>query len=191
MGRAKPQHDSLTGHFLIAMPGLPDPNFSETVTYICVHNEDGAFGLIINRVLPEGDAGSVFRELSMEPPQLLADRPIHIGGPVHPGHVFVLHGPPFQYEATLPVTESVAMTNSRDVLESIIQDQVPRDFLLILGCAGWAPGQLEEEIRENSWLSCPADEAILFHTPVENRWHRAAESMGVDVRLLSETPGHA
>ncbi len=182
---------SLAGHFLIAMPGLADPNFAFSVTYICVHNREGAFGFVVNRVAPGGSLGDVFRELEMETVSGAGDQPIHIGGPVHPGHVFVLHGPPFGWDASVPVSETVAMSNSRDILAAIAGGRGPRDFLLVLGCAGWAPGQLEEEIVENSWLTARATDEILFSVPVDERWEAAARLLGIDPRLLAETPGHA
>lgn len=183
--------DSLAGQFLIAMPSLDDPNFSTTVTYLCVHNPGGAFGLVVNRVLPGGRISAVLRELFMEYDEAAGEAPIYLGGPVHPGHVFILHGPPFEWEASLMVSPTVAMTSSRDVLEAIAKNQGPDAFLLILGCAGWGPGQLEQELSENSWLTCPAADEILFDTPVEDRWELAARKLGIDMQLLTETPGHA
>ncbi|MBI5844612.1 MAG: YqgE/AlgH family protein [Deltaproteobacteria bacterium] len=182
---------SLKGHFLISMPNLSDPNFSSTVTCICVHNHEGAFGIVINRTLPGGTLRDVFKELGLPAVPETADHPVHIGGPVHPGHVFVLHGLPFTWDATIPVTDTIAMTNSPDILEAIAGGFGPRRFLVVLGCAGWGPGQLECEIVENSWLTCPASDDILFSAPLSDRWDRAARSLGIDPRLLSENSGHA
>jgi putative transcriptional regulator len=182
---------SLKGHFLIAMPSLADPNFSETVTYICEHSAEGAVGLVINRVHPELTIDAVFKELQLESIPLMDTLPIHLGGPVHEGQVFVLHGPPFGWEACCPVTPTVALSNSKDLLERLAKGQGPASFMITVGCAGWGPGQLEAEILANAWLSCPASETILFETPPENRWEEAARLMGVDLRLLSEEAGHA
>ncbi|MBW1859912.1 MAG: YqgE/AlgH family protein [Deltaproteobacteria bacterium] len=164
---------SLRGHFLIAMPSLSDPNFSETVTYICEHNDEGAVGLVINRI-HEVDA-----------------LPMYLGGPVHEGQIFILHGPPFGWEACRPVTPTLALSNSKDLLEQLAKGEGPQSFVITLGCAGWGPGQLESEIMANAWLSCPASEAILFDTPTERRWAEAAKLMGVDIKLLTGVAGHA
>jgi putative transcriptional regulator len=164
------------------MPSLADPNFSETVTYVCEHTAEGAVGLVINRVHPELTIEAVFRELDLESIPHVDSLPIHLGGPVHAGQIFVLHGPPFGWEACRPVTPSVALSNSKDLLERLAKGE---------GCAGWGPGQLEAEILANAWLSCPASETILFETPLERRWEEAARLMGVDLKLLSEEAGHA
>ncbi|MEW5735123.1 MAG: YqgE/AlgH family protein [Thermodesulfobacteriota bacterium] len=183
--------DSLAGQFLIAMPSLDDPNFSTTVTYLCVHNPGGAFGLVVNRVLPGGQISAIMRELDIEYKEEAGEAPIHLGGPVHPGHVFVLHGAPLEWEASMLVSPTVAMTSSRDVLEAIARSEGPESFILVLGCAGWGPGQLEQELAENSWLTCPASDEILFSTPVDERWDKAARKLGIDLQLFNETPGHA
>ncbi len=182
---------SLKGQFLIAMPQMMDPNFALTVTYMCEHSQEGAFGLVINRPLPDGMAGHVFQELEMEVVKGIEDLPIYVGGPVHSGHLFILHGPPLLWEVSLEVSDGISMSNSRDILEAIAAGKGPSDFLLVLGCAGWAPGQLEEEILANSWLNCPGTWEVLFETPVDQRWDQAAKSIGVDLSMLTDTAGHA
>jgi putative transcriptional regulator len=181
----------LKGHFLIAMPGLEDPNFLRSVTYLCEHNEEGAVGLVINRVHPEVNVDVILKGLQVESVSGLAPPPVHFGGPVHSDELFILHGPPFGWEACKPVTTSVALSNSIDLLENIAQGQGPEAFIIALGCAGWGPGQLESEIMANVWLSCPANEKVLFETPPEERWEEAAKLMGIDVRLLTGFAGHA
>jgi putative transcriptional regulator len=181
----------LRGHFLIAMPGLEDPNFFQTVSYVCEHNAEGAVGLVINRVHPELTGEAVFRDLEMTAAQKFGGLPIHLGGPVHEDEVFVLHGPPFGWEACKPVTSSVALSNSKDLLERLAQGEGPESFMITLGCAGWGPGQLESEIMANVWLSCPANEKILFDMPHDKKWEEAAKLIGIDVRLLSGAVGHA
>ncbi|NVL90724.1 MAG: YqgE/AlgH family protein [Desulfobacterales bacterium] len=182
---------SLKGHFLIAMPSLADPNFSQTVTHICEHNADGAVGLVINRVHPELTMEAVFKELSLESVPETNSIPVHLGGPVHQGQIFVVHGPPFDWEACRPVNSSIALSNSKDLLEKLAKGEGPESFIITLGCAGWGSGQLEYEIMSNAWLTCPANETILFETPVDKRWEEAAKLMGVDVKLLTEAAGHA
>ena len=191
MSWKKDTGSSLKGHFLIAMPSLSDPNFFQTVTCICEHTLEGALGLVINRVLPDLTSGTVFQELGLNYIPERDSLPIYLGGPVHKGQIFVLHGPPFEWEGLHPVTPSLALSNSREILESLALGKSPGTFLLTLGCAGWGPGQLEAEIMANAWLTCPVSENILFKTPAEKRWEQAAKSMGIDLTLLSDAVGHA
>ncbi|MBW1740133.1 MAG: YqgE/AlgH family protein [Deltaproteobacteria bacterium] len=191
MSQEKEYQASLKGQFLIAMPSLADPNFSQAVTYICEHTTEGAVGLVINRIHQELTMEAVFKELNLEFIPERASLPIHLGGPVHPGQIFILHGPPFDWEACRPVTPSLALSNSKDLLEALAKGQGPEPFIITLGCAGWAPNQLESEIMANAWLTCPASETILFETPVEKRWEKAANLMGIDPRRLTDTAGHA
>lgn len=191
MSHAEEFAGSLKGHFLIAMPTLADPNFSETVTYLCEHSDEGAVGLVINRVHPEITIENVFKELKLESVPEVESLPIHLGGPVHEGQIFILHGPPFGWQACRPVTPTLALSNSKDLLEQLAIGQGPESFIITLGCAGWGPGQLESEIMANAWLSCPASETILFETPTERRWEEAAKLMGIDVKLLTGAAGHA
>ena len=182
---------SLKGQFLLAMPGLVDPNFHQTVTCICEHNDSGAMGLIINRVHHSLTGKDIFEELTIEHAPDAESIPVHLGGPVHIGEIFVLHGPPFNWEASLMITPSLAMSNTRDVLEAIAIGNGPREFIIILGCAGWGPGQLESEIKENAWLNYPIFEENIFDMPVELRWEEAVKKMGIDPALLSDSAGHA
>lgn len=183
--------ESLQEHFLIAVPSLADPSFSETVTYMCAHNPGGAMGLVINRVHPELTMEAVFKGLKLESVPKADSLPIYLGGPVHPSQIFILHGPPFGWEACSQVSSSVALSNSKDLLESLAKGEGPESFIMALGCAAWSPGQLESEIKENTWLTCPANETVLFETPVEKRWDEAARLMGVNLKLFSEAVGHA
>ncbi len=182
---------SLRGQFLIAMPGLADPNFCQTVTYLCEHSAEGAVGLVINRVHPELTMGAVFRELNLECVPERNSPPLHLGGPVHTEQIFILHGPPFGWEACRPITSSLALSNSKDLLELLAKGKGPKAFVLALGCAGWGPGQLEAEIMANTWLTCPADEAIIFQTAIDDRWEQAAKLMGIDLTRISDTAGRA
>jgi putative transcriptional regulator len=182
---------SLRGDLLIAMPSLNDPNFSQTVTYMVEHTTEGAMGLVINRVHPEFSVTVIFEELGLKTLPQVASLPLHMGGPVHTGQVFILHGPPFDWEACRVVTPAVALSNSKDILAELAQGSGPESFLLTVGCAGWGPGQLESEIMANSWLNCKATTDILFRTPVEKRWEEAAKLMGIDPHRLADTAGHA
>lgn len=182
---------SLKGQFLMAMPGLLDPNFHQTVTCICEHNAEGAMGLIVNRVHHDLTAKDIFEELNMNFSPRAQRISIHIGGPVHIAEIFVLHGPPFDWEASLMITPNLALSNTRDIIAAIASDKGPDSFIIALGCAGWGPGQLEAEIKQNAWLTYPVFEDNIFKMPVENRWEEAVRKMGIDPRLLSDTAGHA
>jgi putative transcriptional regulator len=181
----------LKGHLLMAMPGLSDPNFAQTITCICEHTEQGAMGIIVNRLHEGLFAKDIFEELSIAWPSDARGAAVHAGGPVHAGEVFVLHGAPLEWEATLPVTTCLGVSNTRDILQAIAGGRGPGEYLISLGCAGWGPGQLEAEIRENAWLTQPAHEDLLFRLPVETRWEEALKRIGVNPLLLSDTPGHA
>jgi putative transcriptional regulator len=182
---------SLKGHFLVAMPGLGDPNFAQTVTCICEHNEEGAMGLVVNRLHDDLNAKDIFDELSIESELGSDSIPVHAGGPVHSGELFILHGWPFDWDACLMVTPSLALTNTRDVLEAIAAGRGPKAFLISLGCAGWGPGQLEAEIKENAWLTLPGFADPIFVLPVAVRWEETLRKIGVNPAMLSGTAGHA
>jgi putative transcriptional regulator len=182
---------TLKGQFLLAMPSLLDPNFYQAVTCICEHSENGALGIIVNRVHHSLTAKDIFEELTIGHDPGMESIPIYLGGPVHLGEIFVLHGPPFDWEASLMITPSLAMSNTRDILEAIATGGGPRSFIIILGCAGWGPGQLESEIKENAWLNYPIFEENIFYVPVESRWEEAVKKLGIDPILLSNTAGHA
>lgn len=181
-----------TNQFLIAMPALADPNFSHTVTYICEHTSNGALGIIINRAVDDLDLAVVFEHMKItsNAPNI-AGHPVFLGGPVQTERGFVLHSPLGQWDSSVHVTENMAVTTSRDILEAMAEGRGPEKVLVALGYAGWGPGQLEIEMAQNSWLNGPADPAIIFDTPVEKRWEAAAALMGVDLRLLSNSVGHA
>ena len=185
------QPATLKGHFLLAMPSLLDPNFYQTVTCICEHNESGTMGIIVNRVHHSLNAKDIFEELTIEHGPGADSIPIYLGGPVHLGEIFVLHGPPFNWQASLMITPLLAMSNTRDILEAIARGRGPQTFIITLGCAGWGPGQLESEIKENAWLNYPIFEENIFDMPVELRWEEAVRKLGIDPALLSVTAGHA
>jgi putative transcriptional regulator len=185
------KESSLKGQFLIAMPNLADPNFFQTIVCICEHTSQGAVGIVINRphtFLMEKD---VFDELQIETLSDKSSRPIHSGGPVLTGEVFVLHGQPFGWKGCLSVTPTLAMSNTMDILIEIAQNRGPRSYLMFLGCAGWGPGQLDAEIRENVWLTSAVWDEIVFDIVNEERWSATLKKMGIDPLLLSAAAGHA
>lgn len=180
-----------TNQFLIAMPALADPNFSHTVTYICEHTPDGALGIVINRAL-DLDLAVVLEHMKITPSAPnIGGHPVFLGGPVQTERGFVLHSPLGEWNSSVRVTDSMAVTTSRDILEAMAEGRGPEKVLVALGYAGWGPGQLEVEMAQNSWLNSPADPTIMFDTPIEKRWEAAAALMGVDLRLLSSSVGHA
>ena len=183
--------DSFKGQFLMAMPSLLDHNFFQTVTCICEYTPAGAVGIVVNRVHPNLSGKDIFNELEMESAASAESIPIHIGGPVHLGELFVLHGPPFGWEGCRMITRTLAISNTRDILESIAMDRGPKSFIIALGCAGWGPGQLEAEIMENAWLTSPILDEIIFDMPMEIRWEESLKRIGVDPGLLLNTSGHA
>jgi len=181
----------LTDHLLIAMPGLADPNFHHTVTYVCAHSEEGALGIVINRPL-DIPLEQVLSQMQLTSESISVNRmPVFSGGPVQRDRGFVLHRPAGQWNSTLKVTDGIGLATSRDILEALACGQGPRDVLVALGYAGWDAGQLEQEMAENAWLSTPASPEILFDVAPERRWHAAAQRMGIDLSLLSPDVGHA
>jgi len=183
---------TLQDHFLIAMPAMGDPNFNSTVTYLCQHSEEGALGIIINRPL-DIQVGEVFRQLALDiVDQDQADRPVFGGGPVRPGMGFVLHQSDTSFETTLEtVNTQIKVTISKDILGSMARGDGPEPTLVALGYAGWEAGQLESELAANAWLSAPADPAIVFATPFQDRWAASAALIGVDISMLTSYSGHA
>ena len=181
---------NLTSHFLIAMPAMQDPNFSRTLTFICEHNERGALGLVVNRPI-DVTLETLLRQVEIEPPaDALSAQPVFFGGPVQLDHGFVLHRPVGEWKSTLPVGD-VGLTTSRDILEAMARGEGPRDQLVALGYAGWAPGQLEDEIKRNGWLTVPADLDVVFRMPPEARYEAAMQRLGINAANLSEEAGHA
>ncbi len=182
---------NLTDHFLIAMPSLADGNFSHSVTYICEHNENGSLGITINRP-SDIRLGEVLAQLKLTADDSeVAEQIVYIGGPVQQDRGFLLHTPNGHWDSSLKVTDDISVTTSRDILEAMAHGEGPDEVIIALGYAGWGAGQLEHEISENAWLSCPANKDILFHTPVNQRWEAAAKLLGIDLQLLSSDAGHA
>jgi len=182
----------LGGHFLIAMPNLQDPHFLRSVTYVCEHNVDGAFGIIINREL-NATISDVLNELKLdcvEGTPCLAQK-VFTGGPVDIERGLILHQPVGDWKSTLIQNGELAVTSSLDILSAISQNEGPEKFIMVLGYAGWGAGQLEHEMGSNTWLSGPANMDVIFNTPASQRWDKAAKSMGVDMSLLSSDIGHA
>ena len=185
----------LTNHFLIAMPGMADPHFSKTLTYICEHTPQGAIGLIVNKPMAMHiTLASLFDQVAITLPSAdlrLRETNVLYGGPVLMDRGFVLHQPVGDWHSTLKVTENTGLTTSRDILESIAKGEGPGRILVTLGYAGWGPGQLEDEIGRNGWLNTPASTNLMFDLPYEARLTAAMGLMGLNYGNLIDTAGHA
>jgi putative transcriptional regulator len=208
---------SLENQLLIAMPSLGDPYFNKTVTYICEHNEGGAMGLIINlpvnitladllkKIEPDenekydaikkanestekNDIDDITRvtDITNSLEQLVL-----AGGPIAQQRGFVLHSSQLGWSSSLVLSKELMITTSKDILMALGTQQAPEQFIVTLGYAGWGPGQLEQELQANSWLTAPADIEIIFKTPIEQRWKKATEKLGIDLAHLSTDIGHA
>lgn len=181
----------LTNQLLIAMPTLGDPNFSQTVAYVCEHSERGALALVLNRPLTMR-LSEVFEQLEIAVPSgTLGEEAVLRGGPMQTDRGFVVHRAAGEWDSTLKVSDIIHVTTSRDILGAIARGEGPSPAFVALGYAGWEGGQLEEEIRANAWLTAPADFHIIFELPFEERWDAAAGLLGVDLSRLASISGNA
>ena len=173
------------------MPGMADPNFARTLTYVCEHNEGGALGLIVNRPL-EMTVTTLLERVNISLERYgLEGMPIYFGGPVQTDRGFVLHRPVGHWQATLTIHGDIGLTSSRDILQSLASCGEPADILVTLGYAGWAAGQLEWELSQNAWLTVLADPEVIFGLPPEERLPAAMQLLGIDFARLSDVAGHA
>ena len=183
---------SLTGQLLVAMPQMQDPRFARSVVYLCAHSEEaGAMGLVVNKTIDALTIDELYAHLKIAPARLNRPLPVHFGGPVDPGRGFVLHSPDYHEEATLGIGGEFAMTATLDILRAMGKGEGPRQSLLALGYAGWAPGQLDAEIQANGWLSVAADADLVFDKADDSKWQRALAKLGVSPSMLSTDAGHA
>ncbi len=189
----------LDGQLLIAMPSTGDPRFSRSVIYVCAHSSEGAMGIIINQRAPNISFAELLEQLKIVPtedrislPSAMNAMDVYLGGPVETGRGFVLHSADyFKADSTLPINDSVCLTATIDILRDIAKGSGPTQALLALGYAGWAPGQLEDEIQFNGWLNCPANPELVFDPAVDRKYNRALDSLGVDPSHLVSDSGHA
>ncbi len=186
-----PPEGFLTGQLLIAMPSMADPRFQQSVIYLCAHTPEGAMGLVLNRPIVKPTFDELLKQLDVVPLPPVRQIELRAGGPVENARGFVLHTSDWTGEGSLKVDATMALTASLDVLKVIAGGGGPRACVLALGYAGWGPGQLDEEIQQNVWLSVPADETLLFDTGHDTKWRRAFAKLRVDPVLLSDTAGHA
>ncbi|WP_029148475.1 YqgE/AlgH family protein [Methylophilus sp. 5] len=187
---------NLTGQILIAMPAMEDPYFSKSVILVCNHDHDGAMGMILNHPL-QLNVGDLFEQLDMEcHANYQQERLVHFGGPVQVERGFVLHTPATEFNTTMELSDGLAMTSSKDILEAAARDEAPQDMFIALGYTGWSAGQLEEEIQANAWLTLPLDDnqqlhKLIFKLPNDDKLAWAMQQLGVDFATLSEVAGHA
>ncbi|WP_208351683.1 YqgE/AlgH family protein [Pseudaestuariivita rosea] len=182
----------LTGKLLIAMPGMGDPRFDRSVIYMCAHSDEGAMGLIVNKPAPEVRFSDLLDQLSIKASINTQKVTVHFGGPVEHGRGFVLHSADYgANSSTLRVDDNVGMTATLDILEDIAMGVGPEASLMTLGYSGWGPGQLEDEIGRNGWLTCDAKMPIIFDRNNDGKWSAALQELGIDPLLLSAEAGHA
>jgi putative transcriptional regulator len=185
---------NLANHFLIAMPSMDDPVFGGTVVYVCEHNDKGVLGVIVNKptdMTMETLFERIDLKLADDIDEDVVNEAILFGGPVQDDRGFVLHTPGERYSSSLTVTPEVAFTTSIDVLEAVAAGDGPARMLVSIGYAGWSPGQLEEELARNGWLTVGADAHVLFDLPVEERYTAAIKLLGIDPVMLASEAGHA
>ena len=181
----------LTGQFLVAMPTMPDPRFERTVIYMCSHSPNGAMGIVVNRLFNEANFLLMLEQLNIRTSSNTPHLPVHFGGPVETGRGFVLHSSDCMRQGSVPVGDGIALSATVEILQTIADGQGPEHLLMALGYSGWGAGQLEAEMKNNGWLTVPADQDILFHVDVSAKWERALAKIGISPELLSGEAGHA
>jgi putative transcriptional regulator len=189
----------LDGQMLIAMPAMSDERFARSVIYVCAHSSEGAMGIVVNHPVRNIKFPDLLVQLEVIPaserielPERAEDVKVLKGGPVETGRGFVLHSADFFIEnSTLPIDEGICLTATLDILKAIARGNGPASAVLALGYAGWAPGQLEQEIQQNGWLHCAADPELIFGTDIEGKYERALRKIGIDLGMLSSESGHA
>jgi len=180
-----------TGQMLAAMPNMSDSRFVKSVIYVCSHSQEGAMGIVVNRLVPSLSFPKLLSQLNIKPVGLEDEIHVHLGGPVDGERGFVLHSPDYIKESTVVVDDDFALTATIDILRDMATGAGPHKKLLALGYAGWGPGQLDQEILDNGWLTVPANDAIVYDDEVDTKWERALGQLGIDPRLLLDEAGHA
>lgn len=181
----------LTGQLLIAMPSMDTPHFAHSVIFMCAHTPEGAMGIVVNRPLSQPSFEDLLQQLDVAPTPPARRISLFRGGPVDSARGFVLHTRDWTGDGSLMVDDQVALTASLDILKAIADGGGPRQGLLALGYAGWGPGQLDQEMADNAWLSAPASLDLIFDDNHDTKWRRAMASLRVDPAALSGSAGHA
>ncbi len=183
----------LVGQFLVAMPSMADPRFERSVIYVCAHSSEEAMGLIVNKPVDDLSFSDILSQLNIKPRSpACSEIFVHRGGPVGVQRGFVLHSTDYyQEDGTLKVSGDVALSATTEILRAIAEGSGPNHYFMALGYAGWGPGQLDEEIKNNAWLNVPADADILFSPDCEKKWDSALAKLGISAHMLSADAGHA
>ena len=182
----------LEGKLLIALPGMTDERFAQTVIYMCAHSAKGAMGIVINKPIPGLSFAEVLKQLQIDTKPLIGEFPILYGGPVETGRGFVLHSGDYEGSvSTLPVSEDISLTATLDILRALAEGRGPKQALFALGYAGWAPGQVETEFQRNGWLHCKADPSLVFGVDPEAKWRSALQRLGIGPSGLVADAGRA
>jgi putative transcriptional regulator len=181
----------LTGQLLIALPQLQDSRFTRAVIFVCGHDEQGAMGLVLNKVIDTLTFDELLKQLNIKVKNKEPHVPIYYGGPVEMGRGFVLHSPDFLSEMSVKIDDNFALSATLDVIEAIADGKGPKQKILALGYAGWSPGQLEAEILANSWLQVKADPTLVFEVSRPDLWKKTMDKIGIDPELLTLGAGHA
>jgi len=182
----------LEGKLLIALPGMVDERFAQTVIYMCAHSSKGAMGIVINKPIPGLSFAELMKQLEIETKPLVGELPILYGGPVETGRGFVLHSGEYEgSDSTLPVSEEISLTATLDILRAIAEGRGPKQALFALGYAGWGAGQVETEFQSNGWLHCEADPSLVFGTDPNDKWKTALARLGIGPSGLTANTGRA
>ncbi|HIJ91068.1 MAG: YqgE/AlgH family protein [Desulfobulbaceae bacterium] len=190
MGHTSRMIETLQGYFLIATPQMPDPRFAGKVVYLCAHNDEGAMGLVVNEPIAGVSMAEVFASADIpQPPGLLSA--VYLGGPVEVANAFFLYSSEYRAQHFLEVSKTVHLSSDPQLLYDLASGRGPKNLLVALGYSGWGPGQLEAELSVDGWLTLPADDDIIFHTPDSLRWQKAARRHGIDIALFGDVVGSA
>ncbi|KGO34405.1 MAG: YqgE/AlgH family protein [Desulfoprunum sp.] len=182
--------DTLTGSFLVSTPRMPDPRFEEQVILICAHNNEGAMGVAVNKPNPAFSLSEILNGAHLPIPEKKLP-PVYVGGPVELESAFILYQSDYQTEYRLEISPTISLSRETKVLEDIARGRGPEKFLFLLGYTGWGPGQLEQELVSDGWLTVPASDHIIFDTPDEFKWKAAAMQFGIDISTFGDYIGYA
>lgn len=185
------QSNFLSGHCLIATPAMEDARFERALVFICAHSKEGAMGIMVNRKIEQVTFSDLLEQLELFPSKDILINDVLYGGPVETVRGFVVHSSDYRQSGTLIVNDHIALTATVDILKELANGKGPKQALIALGYAGWAPEQLENELKQNTWLSLPADHELLFNTPLEKRWETAYSKIGINPLMLSSLGGNA
>lgn len=182
--------ESLQGNFLISTAQMPDPRFRESLVYLCAHNDEGAMGVVVNKPLVGISIADILQSAAME---LCIDSPlpVYLGGPVDMETAFFLYSSEYRLEHQMEISRTISLSSDPQILRDIARDRGPLHFVFVLGYAGWGPGQLENELSMEGWLTLPAEDEVIFRVPDDLKWKRAAEIYGIDITTYEDIIGSA